>query len=217
MSSKKKIYAVIRGGLGNQLFIYSAARNLAIINGCELYLESRAGYRHDKFGRRFLLGNYPLSAKSTNLVSSMLIRIALRVSSVWPRMFDGRYLVKVYRQGSVGYDGTLFSAHECGILILEGYWQSEDCFKGIASLVRKELNVELPLNAYQSEISEQIDRSESVAVHFRCFDDGKGSGTSCLPIEYYERAIGYFTNLFPETVRPRFFVFSDDISRAKSS
>ena len=37
----------IFGGFGNQLFIYAAARRLALVNNAELVLDDMSGFTHD--------------------------------------------------------------------------------------------------------------------------------------------------------------------------
>ena len=44
---KKKIYLYLCGGVGNQLFQYAAARNLAIKNNAELILDTVSGFITD--------------------------------------------------------------------------------------------------------------------------------------------------------------------------
>ena len=42
-----KIIPVLQGGLGNQLFIYSAARRLALQTRSELVLDNKSGFERD--------------------------------------------------------------------------------------------------------------------------------------------------------------------------
>ena len=49
---KKKIYLYLCGGLGNQLFQYAAARNLAILNNAELIIDISTGFITDFRDRR---------------------------------------------------------------------------------------------------------------------------------------------------------------------
>ena len=44
---KKKVYLYLCGGLGNQLFQYAAAKNLAIKNNAELILDTSTGFYTD--------------------------------------------------------------------------------------------------------------------------------------------------------------------------
>ena len=53
---EKKIYLYLNGGLGNQLFQYAAARNLAIRNNAKLIIDISTGFTLDlKDHRKFSL------------------------------------------------------------------------------------------------------------------------------------------------------------------
>jgi hypothetical protein len=42
----KSVVAIIKGGLGNQLFIYGAARAFALRDGRELFLDTTRGFKN---------------------------------------------------------------------------------------------------------------------------------------------------------------------------
>jgi hypothetical protein len=44
-----KVVARVVGGLGNQLFIYAAAKRLALASNAVLKLDILSGYDHDKY------------------------------------------------------------------------------------------------------------------------------------------------------------------------
>ena len=44
---KKKIYLYLTGGFGNQLFQYSAAKQLSIKNNAQLILDNKSGFATD--------------------------------------------------------------------------------------------------------------------------------------------------------------------------
>jgi hypothetical protein len=44
---KKKVYLYLCGGLGNQLFQFFTARNLAIKNNADLILDTKSGFITD--------------------------------------------------------------------------------------------------------------------------------------------------------------------------
>lgn len=54
----------IMGGLGNQLFCYSAARRLAVANGAELVLDDVSGFTRDRrYRRRFMLQQFGIPCR----------------------------------------------------------------------------------------------------------------------------------------------------------
>jgi hypothetical protein len=59
-----KIITRIKGGLGNQLFCYSASRRLALVNNAELIIDDVTGFvRDSKYGRKYMLHPFSLSAR----------------------------------------------------------------------------------------------------------------------------------------------------------
>jgi hypothetical protein len=49
---KRKIYIKLAGGIGNQLFQYSFAKNLSIELNAELIIDDRSGFFFDKIFKR---------------------------------------------------------------------------------------------------------------------------------------------------------------------
>ena len=59
---KRFAVAMIKGGLGNQLFAYAAARAYAIRTRRELLLDHASGYARDGYGRAYKLNLFPVAA-----------------------------------------------------------------------------------------------------------------------------------------------------------
>jgi hypothetical protein len=58
------VIAIVKGGLGNQLFIYAAARALALRTGRTLHLDTTRGYTNDDYGRSYRLNRFPIQQLS---------------------------------------------------------------------------------------------------------------------------------------------------------
>ena len=59
-----KVIARIKGGLGNQLFCYAAARRLALVNGADLMLDDVTGFARDyQYRRRYALDHFNIMAR----------------------------------------------------------------------------------------------------------------------------------------------------------
>ena len=55
-----KLFLILKGGLGNQIFQYAAARSLAISNDFQLLLDNWTGFAFDyKYRRNYELGPLP--------------------------------------------------------------------------------------------------------------------------------------------------------------
>lgn len=63
-SDGKKIIVRIKGGLGNQLFCYAAARRLALINNAELVIDDVTGFVRDhQYRRQYMLDHFCITAR----------------------------------------------------------------------------------------------------------------------------------------------------------
>ena len=64
MNKKVKVIVRVRGGLGNQLFCYAAARRLALINNAELVIDDVTGFVRDKkYKRKYMLDHFNISVR----------------------------------------------------------------------------------------------------------------------------------------------------------
>ena len=60
---KNKIILILRGGLGNQLFTYAAAIQLAK-NNADIFVDTKLGFYADNFNRKYELDNLQKPPKS---------------------------------------------------------------------------------------------------------------------------------------------------------
>src|SRR6266853_438179 len=64
MSTRDRVIARIKGGLGNQLFCYAAARRLALVNNAELVIDDVTGFVRDRqYRRRYALDHFHISVR----------------------------------------------------------------------------------------------------------------------------------------------------------
>jgi hypothetical protein len=204
------IVVKLMGGLGNHLFQYAVGRHLAEIHGTALKLDlsffatydlhtysiwpfniieniaSEEEVRYLKYGKQSLVGR--------------AVRRALRKTPV----FSATYC----KESGFQFDSSVLCLPD-GVY-LEGYWQSEKYFSGIAELIRREFTVKTPPTGRNEELGTRMASCEAVSMHIR-----RGSylkppynevhGTCSMA--YYSRCV----SLVAERVRdPHFFVFSDD-------
>lgn len=60
----RKVVVRLKGGLGNQLFCYAAARRLAWVNDAELVLDAVTGFKYDRQHQRtYALGIFRIPAR----------------------------------------------------------------------------------------------------------------------------------------------------------
>ena len=67
----RKIITRVKGGLGNQLFCYAAARRLALVNNAELVIDDITGFARDRrYYRRYMLDRFNISARRATPVAA---------------------------------------------------------------------------------------------------------------------------------------------------
>lgn len=207
------IVARIRGGLGNQLFIYAAARRLALSNHADLCLDSTSGFERDTvYNRCYQLDHFliPDDIKVRGGRFSLVKRIYFYLS----RKFNS--ILPFIHRNHICQDGDDFDSRLLGVrgrrnVFLEGYWQSERYFKDVELLIRQDLSIIPPVDSINVEMAERIGNCVSVAVHVRFFDRHDEIGGSNVASDYYERAIAYIDAMEPEA---HYFVFSDQPAAA---
>ncbi|RYZ23530.1 MAG: alpha-1,2-fucosyltransferase [Chitinophagaceae bacterium] len=196
----------LKGGLGNQLFQYAAARTLAIRQHTEVLLDT-SHYREDQL-RDFDLFHLNVKARIATASQIDEIRptgtVGRALSHIAPYRFK-----RIYQQPFYHYDAGFVRLR--GPVYLKGYFQSEAYFRPVAAEIRRELTFrELPLPQIQA-LGARLRQEQSVSLHIRR-GDYKNPETlrvhGILPLEYYRAAVKRITDSRPDA---RFYVFTDDL------
>lgn len=214
MPRNRKVVVLIKGGLGNQLFCYAAARRLAVINGAELVVDDVSGFNSDhQYRREYGLDHFHIAGRkatpSERLQPLGRYRryLAKRMSN--RRAFGQRRYLAQEKQD---FDARLLDFNVEKTVYLDGYWQSEKYFKDIQDIIRKDLTITPPSDAINRRISEEINQNVGIALHMRWFNSPEGVGGDNIEKEYYSRAIEYMES---ELSSPHYFLFSDNIAAAR--
>lgn len=220
MSAKtlNKVIARIKGGLGNQLFCYAAARRFALVNNAELVIDDVTGFvRDQRYRSTYLLDRFHLKARKATASERFepferYRRGMIKAISNLKPFNRRRYLT----QEGVDFDPRLLSAKVEGSVYLDGLWQSEGYFKDVEGVIRKDLELVPPEDALNIHIAKQIACSESVAIHVRWFDSAESMTVYNASADYYRRAVDRIEGEFR---MPQYFIFSDnpEAARAKLS
>ena len=73
INANKKIILRVKGGLGNQLFIYAFGYSLAKKNNYDLYLDYTTGFLRDhKYKRHYMLNKFNISSKMASKKDMMI-------------------------------------------------------------------------------------------------------------------------------------------------
>ena len=69
--SRPKIVSRISDGLGNQMFMYAAARRLALKNDAELVLDTCNGFSRDSYNRSYQLDQFNIAGRPATAREAM--------------------------------------------------------------------------------------------------------------------------------------------------
>lgn len=210
----------ICGGLGNQMFQYAFAMSLKARFPDEEVLVDTQHYhtvflkyykginlQHNGYEIDTLFPNAPLKEAnwrqlmklSYYIPNCVLSRIARRylpirkTEYVAPRTCSYQYLPEVYTLRDCYY---------------EGYWQCAKYFENIKEKLRCVFHHPTP-NAYNKEMIERIETTQSVGVHVRRGDYLNTSGFKGIcDVEYYKKSLDL---ILSDGLQHTFFIFSNDL------
>lgn len=199
----------IKGGLGNQLFCYAAARRLSIVNDIELVIDDVTGFvRDSQYKRQYALKHFCIPIRKATAPERLepferYRRGMIKWLSSKKPFSDKSYL----EQEKIDFDDRLLELKVKGTLYLDGLWQSENYFKDIEQTIRQDLQIIPPQDTKNQQVAEKIANCNAVALHVRWFDDPNSTGLHNLSTNYYKNAI----SLIEQKVdSPHYFLFSDD-------
>jgi hypothetical protein len=211
-----KIITRIKGGLGNQLFCYAAARRLALVNNAELVIDNVSGFARDRlYHRQYMLDRFQIPVRKATQVERLepferYRRGVMKWISRSKPFVEKRYL----EQEGIDFDERLLEFKVNGVLYLDGLWQSEGYFKDVEQTIREDLRIFPPTDVLNQRMAEEIRNSQAVALHVRWFDAPGSMEKHNVSTGYYQRAIA---QLEEKIDSPRYFLFSDDPDAVRAS
>lgn len=220
------IIVELAGGLGNQMFQYAAGRTLALKHDTDLKL-SLSLLRDDKLRKYELLNFNIVENFATDKEVQQLTRLApgslrfyLHKMSKILNRHTGLNLQRVLapaliEEKTMNYDPSVIDSGEN--TVLSGYWQSEKYFLPIRASLLNDFTLKFPIHRSANETLNQIEATESVAIHVRRGDYVSNPDTAqthgTCSLEYYSAAFKYLSE---RLTKPIFFIFSDDIGWCRS-
>lgn len=210
------IISKLTGGLGNQMFQYALAFNLANRNQKLIKFDlndllNRAPYPNAIY-HDFTLDIFDIACKKAEQheIDRFLfnpqkkLNIAIRKTK---NFFTPHYIIK---QNRFSFEKTVFEIYSKNIY-LEGFWQSEKYFKNIATQIKELYSLKTSDYSDTSEIAKDILNSNSVCVHLRKTDYTLPENIRKFGIfgaDYYYKGLEIISSKINNL---KVFVFSDDI------
>jgi hypothetical protein len=213
----KQVIVRVKGGLGNQLFGYAAGRRLARANQAELVIDDVTGFLRDyQYQRIYELDKFNIQARKATARERLeplerYRRGFLKFVNLHKRFDKRGYL----EQEDLDYDRRLLDYQVRRRVHLDGYWQSENYFKDVSQVIRKDLELVSKVDNANLRMAEKIRSCNAVSIHVRWFGDynsGQVGHENNLDRDYYLKAVQIIKEKIPE---PHFFVFSDDPGSAQ--
>jgi len=208
----KAVIAIIKGGLGNQLFIYSAARAFALDKGRLLFLDQERGYTHDKYERSYRLNRFPIHAETMPeewRVAPTLKHPRHKLIRAWNKFLPRNWRSYIAHRWHLP-PGQLLDLNPGRIRVtLNGYWSDEEYFVKHSGLIRKELAVPPPKDERNLKLGDEISSANTVFIHAR-----RVNYPTLISADYYREAL---KSLRQRLADPEFVVFSDDPAWTKEN
>lgn len=231
MSTKATVTGYLKGNLGNQLFIYAAARqiqerHLGGSSSCRLVLDDRRSVKINRLTSFRLIDNMeyrPAPWPPTQKVIRHFLysrHLDAQRQYRYPDSFD--LMGHTLRNRRALQKFGLILSEDCYIpvedklpkhVILDGYFQSEKFFPDMREKLLSELEPKQPPLAKNAALMEQLRSTDSVCLTARMGFFHADPMYDVCTVQYYRNAIELMKWLRPNC---RFFLFSDDVQAAKA-
>lgn len=209
----KRIVAYLQGGLGNQCFIYAAARALALRSGAALSFNVDLFLEDSVYRRKLGFDSFECRLDLQPVGGKMR-----RVAESWRSRLVGRYYAgfQNYRCDKRPFQYRAFPSEWKGALVLDGYWQSERYFSDCREQLLRDFRLKNDAWMSSDFLAQRIGNEEnSIFLHVRSYKEvpGKSDGQCAIRMkDYYRNALQWLgERLKSGTI----FVFSDDLVWAR--
>lgn len=206
------IIAALKGGLGNQLFQYAAARSLAHIHKTIVKLDTTAYYYGGPRQYELCHFNIQENIVQTSEITKFTKIKQNRFQKLFHTFLHNRPKLSPHhiRYNKIRFYKDFFNLPDN--IYLEGYFQSEKYFINIADIIRDEFKAKNELTGKNKEIAGLMQNVQSVNLCVRRGDyvtnPKANQKHGICSLDYYYRCIEMVSK---KTKSPHFFVFSNDI------
>ena len=199
------IYIRIRGGLGNQLFQYSAARSLADYLGVPLGLDVREFDTNSPYQMSLNYFNIRANLNPPDLIKH---KKKNKFGYIFEKIIGNHK--KIYKEPFLMFDKNLFSKVDGSYL--KGYFQTEKYFINNKKNIVKDLSLINKPDISNGSILKEIQQTNSISLHIRRGDyisnPTYSSTHGVCDLSYYYKAVDYFIKRLGQDIKV--FAFSDD-------
>jgi hypothetical protein len=180
-----RVIAQLKGGLGNQMFQYAAARNLAEMSNAELIIDSHSGFARDfQYKRTYELNSLPIVGKEAGWFDRLpfwfenfdqFVHRRLNIKGL--RNFHFRPRGRLCLEPSERrFDPEVLRHPIVNDSWMAGYWQSPGYFSRISDILARELSPPRPRTAQALAMGDKAAEKPSVAIGVRLFEESAQTG-----------------------------------------
>lgn len=208
------------GGLGNQMFQYALARNLAEQHSTILKLDLTEFEKYKL--RRYSLHCFHIwehlatETEIEDILYSQNIFIKLMRKTITKFKLKNHTNNSYVIEKQFNFDSQILESSNN--VLLNGYWQSEKYFVDIKDILQREFIVKYQQDPQSAKFADRIQSTEAVSLHVRRTDYVQNALTNQIhgicDQDYYDRAVRYISD---RVSNPHFFVFSDEPKWAKAN
>jgi len=201
--SESALVAILKGGLGNQLFIYAACKAAVLRSGRKLYLDTQIAYIADGYGRSYQLDRFGVT--DPEVLPGMRIAPNLKHWRHKGLRALNKCLPQNYRTyiAERGKYELLRLRSRADLVYALGYWQSERYFSDCMDQIRNALQLPAPDEAGLIQAGKQLMETHSVALHIR-----RERFPKVIHLAYYQLAIDEMVKKYPDAC---FILFGDSV------
>jgi hypothetical protein len=193
------VIVILEGGIGNQLFQYTAAKKISL-----------------QTGSRLILNNYRLSvSRSHRKFFLNQLNINDRIIP-WPlnRILQNKPLLNLKPDNRII---KLISDSDpkppnCKIILMSGYFMNKSNIIGMERMLNKNMVLVNPSSQFKTA-SMRLGHENSISIHIRRGDYVSNTAFGTIGPEYYRRAMDFMVE---KVENPLFCVFSDEPEWVKS-
>lgn len=207
------ISTTICGGLGNQLFMYAAARALSLKKKTDLFLNINTGFINDiEYKRIYELDNFNIKFKKNRLltfdyplgtfIQKVSKRIGVNLLCPWYKYYNDPTQNKDFDQN--------FYNLKTDNLYIDGYWQSEKYFTEFEKEIRQDLQMDFEksdlLIKEEKDIFDNPGTETPICLGVRLYQECKHAlSFEITQADYYLKAMDYICK---QVENPVFYVFT---------
>lgn len=216
------IISKLKGGLGNQMFQYAAARVLSVKHNTRLKLDL-SFFKDNNADRRRTQRKYELNvfqhqaviASEFELMAYEKIakfNVILKLKRIIPFL----PIIQAFYEPHFHYSVEIEKVSNN--TILDGYWQSEKYFAGFENLIRDDFLFSRSHDHQNKIFADEISSCNAVSIHVRRGDYISNPDVvlqhPVCDIGYYRKAIDVITG---KVTSPVFYIFTDDYDWAREN